>query len=165
MGQLAGRSLELGNGQIDKAGKSIMRSISQDARAPITEIAKKTGLAPSVIGYRLRKLQDDGIIIGYAVALNYGQLGLRFVQINISLADPSAKKKIIGYFEATDKCLFAMEIVGKYDLIIEVFIRDPQELAQVIEGFRRKFHEAYHEYDVSTITKEHVVLWLPLAQF
>jgi len=157
-------ALEPGSYYADEADILIMSEISRNARAPISEIAEKTRLTPSIVGYRLRKLQDDGIILGYAVALDYDKMGLRFVQINIALADPSMMKKIIGHFEATDKCLFALEIVGKYDLVIEVFVKDQQELDGMVENFRKKFSEAYHEYDISTITKEHLVLWLPFSR-
>jgi DNA-binding Lrp family transcriptional regulator len=148
----------------DEADIAVMRAVAQDARATISEIAKKTGLTPSVVGYRLRKLQDDGVIIGYAATLNYAKLGLQFVQLNITLSDLSAKKKILAYFAATDRCLFALEIVGKYDLVVEVFVESQQELQAIVDGFRRKFADAYHEYDISTITKEHLVMWLPFER-
>jgi len=157
-------TIEPGSYYADKADLEMMKAISRNARAPISEIAKKTGISPSVAGYRLRKLWRDGIIIGYAVALNYEKLGLRFVQINIALSDPSAKRRMIAYFEATDKCLFALEIAGKYDLVIEVFVQEQHELDGIVEGFRRKFAEAYHTCDVSTITKEHLVMWMPFLR-
>ncbi|MCX6772711.1 MAG: Lrp/AsnC family transcriptional regulator [Candidatus Micrarchaeota archaeon] len=154
-------SLSAPMADVDAADLKIMHSITRNARLPIIDMAKAAGLDPSVVSYRLKRLQKDGVILGYAVAVNWEEVGLEFIQLNISLVDPSAKQRMINYFDATDKCLFAFEVVGKYDLVIEIFVKGGAELQEIMNGFRRIFSEKCYDCDVSTITREHVVLWLP----
>ena len=152
---------ELGDYRLDDIDSRIVRAIASHARKPITDIAKEAGVEPAVARYRLRRLERDHIILAYVSAPGFDCLGLRFVQLNISLKDPTASRSIISYFEMTNRCLFAIELIGQYDLTIEVHVRDDPELRVILDGFRERFAQALNDCDVSTITREHVVVWGP----
>ena len=154
-------SAELGNYPLDEIDSRIVRSIASDARKPLTEIAKEAGVEPAVARYRLKRLEEDNIILAYVSAPGFDKLGLRFVQLNISLKDPTVANSIISYFSLTNRCLFAIEMIGKYDLTIEVHVRDDAELREMLDGFRQKFAPQLNACDVSTVTAEHVVVWGP----
>jgi DNA-binding Lrp family transcriptional regulator len=155
--------IELGDYQVDEEDKKVMNILSTDARAPIIEIAQKTGLTPKSVAYRLKKLEKDDITLGYVSAPNFEKIGLKFYQLNISLKDRSAVSEGIAYFSATNKCLFAIESVGKYDLVVEVHLKDERELKRMMDGFREKFAGRFGDCDVSTIYQEYVVVWSPFA--
>ena len=154
---------ELGGYQLDKTGEKLLGLLSSNARMPLSEIAKKAGVSPAIAKYRLRKLERDGIILAYATAPGFGKLGLQFLQVNISLRDPSARRSVVSYFDSTNKCLFAIEMMGKYDVLAEIHVQGGEESRRIIDGFREKFVGRYTDYDISTITKEYVVVWGPFA--
>lgn len=156
--------LELGNYPTDESDREILQIISTNARMPLAEIAEQAKLDPKVVGYRLRKLEKDGIITAYVSSPNFEKLGLEFIQINISLKDPTARREAIAYFDSTDQCVFAIELVGRYDLTIEVHVPNREELKKIMDGFRTRFADKYNDYDVSTITREHVVVWCPFPR-
>lgn len=155
---------ELGSFEPDETERRMLYALSSDARIPLMQLAKKCGISPTAAAYRLRKLEKEGIILAYVSSPNFDRLGLRFVQINFSLKDPAVRKQVISYFDSTGKCLFAIEMLGKYDVLVELHIQSEQELRQIIDGFREKFVGRYSDYDVSTITKEYVVVWGPFEE-
>ena len=155
---------ELGNYQPDDIEMKLLNALSSDARTPLMELAKKCGMTPSAAAYRLRRLEQEKIILAYVSSPNFDKIGLRFVQINFSLKDPSVRKRIITYFDATSKCLFAIEMLGKYDVLVEMHLQSEKELQKIMDGFREKFVGKYTDYDVSTITKEYLVVWGPFAE-
>lgn len=157
-------SEELENYKIDDVDKKIMGIISNNARMPLIEIAKRTNVDHKVVKYRLKKLEKDNIILAYVSSPNFDKLSLMFTQINISLKNPNAKKSIIRYFDSTNKCLFALELLGKYDLTIEVHVENAEELKRIIDEFRVRFVNEYNDYDVSTVTKEYVMVWFPSSR-
>jgi hypothetical protein len=55
-------------------------------------------------------------------------------------------------------------MLGKYDLVAEIHVQSEQELRGIIDGFREKFVGKYADYEVSTITKEYVVVWGPFGE-
>jgi len=153
--------LEIGNYKLDNIDKSILNLISSNSRMPLVEIASKLGVDHKVVKYRLRKLEKDKIILSYVTSPNFEKLGLTFFQINISLKDSSARKEVVQFFNQTNKCLFAMELLGKYDVLAEVHIKGSEELKEIIDEFRVRFVDKYNDYDVSTITKEYKMVWSP----
>ncbi|MFA5106593.1 MAG: winged helix-turn-helix transcriptional regulator [Candidatus Micrarchaeia archaeon] len=155
---------ELGGKRLDKEDMGILESIQSNARLPIIGIAKAAGITPASAKYRLKRLEKEGIILAYVTSPNFDMLGLQFAQINISLNDPSARKEIMAYFDSTNKCLFAIEMLGKYDVLAEVHVQSQQELREIIAKFKERFVGKYNDYDVSTITKEYVVVWGPVGE-
>ena len=155
---------ELGDYKLDKTNKKILDIISTNARLPLIDMAKKIGVDHKVVKYRLKKLEKDKIIFAYVTSPNFDRLGLSFFQINISLRDPTIRKQVIQFFNNTNKCLFAMELLGKYDILTEIHVKDNKELKKIIDDFRIKFVNKYNDYDVSAITKEYVMVWSPFAE-
>ncbi len=154
---------EIENYLLDNIDKKILEVISSSARTQIIEIAKQLKIDHKIIKYRLAKLEKNNIIVSYVTAPNFDKLGLQFIQINISLKDISIKNQIIQYFDSTSKCLFVLELLGRYDLSVEVHIENNKELRKIIDGFRSKFANICNDYDISTITKEYVVVWGPFS--
>ncbi|VVC02099.1 putative HTH-type transcriptional regulator [uncultured archaeon] len=155
--------IKLGAYQLDEIDKGIIRAISNDARAPIVKIAKAAGVDQKTASYRLKKLERDGIILAYVTAPNFEKLGLQFVQINFSLRHPKIKKQVIEFFRSTNTCLYAMEVLGKFDLGIEIHVKDAEHLREILRSFREKFEGKYNSFDVATITKEYTVIWGPFG--
>ena len=147
--------------KLDEINKKILNIISTNAKIPLVGIAKNLNVDHKIIKYRLSKLEKENIILAYVTSPNFDKLGLHFIQVNISLKNPSSsvKKSVINYFDDTNKCLFAIELLGKYDLTIEIHVENNEKLKKIIDGFREKFISVYNDYDISTINKEYVVVW------
>jgi len=156
--------IEIKNYELDDIEKNILELISTNARMPLIEIAEKLKIDHKVVKYRLKKLEKENIILAYVTSPNFNKLGLTFFQINISLKDSSIRKGLIQFFNSTNKCLFAMELLGKYDVLAELHVKGSEELRKIIDEFRNKFVDKYNDYDISTITKEYVVVWGPLYE-
>ncbi|MBS3068829.1 Lrp/AsnC family transcriptional regulator [Candidatus Micrarchaeota archaeon] len=152
---------EMGNYPLGETDAKILKSISSSARLPIVEIAKQAGIDAKRAQYRLKKLEKGGIILAYTTALDFGKLGLQFVQLNISLNDPTAGRQMLSHFNSTNRCLFAIEMMGRYDLTIELHVENNAQLQRIMAAFKEKFSSKCNECDVSTITKEYVVIWGP----
>ena len=153
----------LGNYILDKLDKDILNLISTNARMSLIDIAKKVNTDPKVVNYHLRKLEKDKIILAYVSSPNFDNLGKSFFQINISLKDPTQRLAITDFFDNTNKCLYAIELIGKYDLLVELHLDNMAELKIVLDLFREKFVNIYNDYDVLTISKEYVVVWSPFS--
>ncbi len=59
-------------GEIDM---KILNIIQKDARISNAEIARQVGLAPSAVLVRVRKLEERGVIQGYAAEIDAAQVG------------------------------------------------------------------------------------------
>lgn len=61
---------------MDELDARILEMLQINARESFANIGKKVGLSAPAIGKRVRQLEDDGIIEGYALKVNHEKLGI-----------------------------------------------------------------------------------------
>jgi DNA-binding Lrp family transcriptional regulator len=61
---------------LDRVDRRILDALQADARISNQELAKKVGLSAAPCWRRLRRLEDEGFISGYATLLNGSAIGL-----------------------------------------------------------------------------------------
>jgi len=61
---------------LDRVDRRILDTLQGDARISNQDLAKKIGLSPAPCWRRLRRLEEEGFISGYATLLNGSAIGL-----------------------------------------------------------------------------------------
>ncbi|MDT0559604.1 Lrp/AsnC family transcriptional regulator [Ichthyenterobacterium sp. W332] len=61
---------------MDGLDKKILEMLKINARESFANIGKNVGLSAPAIGKRVRQLEDDGVIEGYALKVNHEKLGI-----------------------------------------------------------------------------------------
>ncbi len=146
---------------LNKIDIDIMKSISTDARTKLCDIAQRLQVDSRLIEYHLKKMEKLGIIVAYTMDLNLVQLKRERIQIDIVLNDPVVIPRMIHFFDKTNTCLFAHEMLGKYDLSLEISVENDEMLREILEKFKEQFLQNYVYYDISHVYKEHIINWSP----
>ncbi len=73
--------VEIGNYPLDALERNMLGILSTNARMPVAELAEKLGAEHHTVSYRIKKLEHDAVILGYATSPNFERLGLQFIQI------------------------------------------------------------------------------------
>jgi Lrp/AsnC family leucine-responsive transcriptional regulator len=71
---------------LDRIDRQILRALQKDGRLPISELARSVHLTPTPCYERVKRLEHDGYIKGYAALVNPSLLGLPvliFVEIRV----------------------------------------------------------------------------------
>src|SRR6185503_10637067 len=61
---------------VEDTDRAIVTALTQDGRLSYTDLAEKVGLSVSAVHQRVRRLEQRGIIKGYAARVDHGALGL-----------------------------------------------------------------------------------------
>ena len=149
------------NYSLDKIDLQIIKKLSTQARIRLIDLARVIKEDPRVISYHIKKLEKGGIIVGYFTALSLAKLNREFIQLDISLRNTKSVKSIIEFFDKTNSCIFAYELLGRYDLSLELYAKNDKELRKIMAQFKEKFLEDYIFYDISHIYREFVINWSP----
>src|SRR3546814_5317208 len=72
--------------EVDRTDLRILRELQKDGRLPIVELANHIALSATACQRRVKKLEDSGVIAGYAALLDPVALGQQvdaFVRVSI----------------------------------------------------------------------------------
>lgn len=61
---------------MDELDKRILEMLKVNARESFANIGKEVGLSAPAIGKRVRQMEEEGIIEGYALKVNHEKLGI-----------------------------------------------------------------------------------------
>src|SRR4030042_1022146 len=61
--------------ELNETDKKILKNLLEDARFSSRQIAKNVGVSVGTVLSRIKKMEDDGLIKGYAVILDHEKLG------------------------------------------------------------------------------------------
>ena len=118
---------------INEIDAKILNIVQQDARITNAEIARQIGLAPSAVLERVRKLEERGVIRGYAAEVDAAQVGFgltAFVFVKTSFCG-----SIGSVMAQIPEVLEVHDIAGEDCYLLKVRARNTDELGQF---FREK---------------------------
>lgn len=127
----------------DKADRKLLACLERDARIPVSILARKSRVSRAVAEYRLRRLEESGVIRGYYCLLDPSKFGLTVWKLWISLHTKSSEARagFFKYIEQHPKTWWYAECVGLYDAVICVLSRTPYDFNSFISSLHDKYGE------------------------
>lgn len=118
---------------IDGIDKKILRSLMEDARTPILQIAREVGISGAAIHQRLRKLDKSGLIAGSKFIIDPKVMGyttMAFVGIYLdkAVSNPEAVKQLHKIPEVIE-CHYT---TGHWSIFIKVLSKNNEHLMHLL---------------------------------
>ncbi len=148
---------------IDETDYKILKTILKNARMKTVDIARELKTTEMVIRYRLKKLIDNGIIIGFTPFLNIHKLGYLYFKLHLTLQNitPEKKKNIISYIHQHPNTVHMTELVGGSDLETEFHVKSNEEFYTHVQNLRLKFGDIIRSHEFMQYTQEYKFTYLP----
>jgi len=120
---------------LDRYDQKILDILSQDGRLTITELANKVGLSKSPCQVRMRRLQNDGYILGFRAVLNPIKLSLDHIAfVEVRLTDTT--ERALGAFNKAVHSVPEIEqchmIAGSFDYLLKIRTQNIRAYRQVL---------------------------------
>jgi len=131
--------------KIDLKDRKILYELDLNCRQSNTQIGKKVGLKKDVVSYRIKKLQGEGVIQCFYTVIDAYKLGYSLFRyyVNFQYANPEIRNQIIEYLANYRNICTVGEALGKYDLIIVVWVKDISEFYQFWSNALDKFGDYF----------------------
>lgn len=128
------------NTDLSLADKKILSILEYNPRATFKEIAKICHLSKDTIKYRINKLEENKIILGYTTFIDYKKLGNQSYKLFFKINASSEKKESLKEFLRKQKNVFALfESNGNWNLAIAIFAKNHQEFNSIENSILEKF--------------------------
>lgn len=122
-------------GRLDRIDRMILGELARDGRLSVTALAKRVGLSKTPCQIRVKRLQDDGFILGFRAVLNPALLGrdhVAFAEVRLS----STTGRALEEFNAAARRVPEIEechmIAGAFDYLLKVRTRDMRDYRHVL---------------------------------
>lgn len=122
---------------LDKKDKKIIAMLKNNARASIREISKTTGIRPSTVHQRIKRLIENGVIEKFTLKLNDEKIGEGFAAFLLISGSPERylDDKILK--DGHVKGIYG--ITGEYDLLIKMKFKDMSAFNEFLLDFRENY--------------------------
>ncbi|MES2950756.1 MAG: Lrp/AsnC family transcriptional regulator [Pseudomonadota bacterium] len=121
---------------MDETDHKLMSLLRQDARLTVAALAAKLKVSRGTVTNRIRRLEDDGVIVGYTVRLR-PDVQHNAIKAWMSIAvDGNQTRAVIANLLGEPGVASLHDTNGRWDLLAELRAETLQELAKVLERIR-----------------------------
>lgn len=118
---------------MDETDRAILDALGQNARLPVSALAKALGLARSTVQARLDRLEGRGIIAGYAVRLGDGARAGEIRATVLLMLEPRAAPAVLARLRAIGQVKSAHTASGRFDLVLAVSAASTEALDETLD--------------------------------
>ncbi|HEY6620564.1 MAG TPA: Lrp/AsnC family transcriptional regulator [Steroidobacteraceae bacterium] len=121
--------------KLDRFDAKILDALQRDGRLSVVDLAELIGLSPTPCARRIKALEAEGAIEGYAAVLNPARVGLAvlaIVQVKLTEHTDETVARFEREIERMDEVTKCLAMTGSYDFILEVYGKDLEALSNVV---------------------------------
>jgi Lrp/AsnC family transcriptional regulator for asnA, asnC and gidA len=121
------------NYEIDNTDLKILEILTQDAKKPYTEVAKRVFVSQGTIHVRMNKMEEAGIVERTTLRLNYSKLGFDITAfIGIYLEKSALYEKVLEKLKEIKEITNIHYTTGNYSMFVKIHCRDTNHLKEVL---------------------------------
>lgn len=120
---------------LDHIDRKIMAALTEDGRLTNSQLAERVGLSAAPCWQRVRRLESEGYISGYAAILDQRLLGARetvLLEVTLERHDDEAVANFGRAMAALPEVLEVYLTTGEYDYFIKVAVEGTQGYADFL---------------------------------
>lgn len=135
--------------------RKILYQLDLNCRQSNAQIGKKVGLSKQVVDYRIKRMEEEGIITGYWAAIDTFKLGYQVFRVYIKYKDVSSeiKNEIINYILDYDDIWVLASIKVPINLDIVTWVKNVYKFDNFWDTVLKKYNKYFSSYNISNYTK------------
>src|SRR6478735_6202365 len=122
---------------VEDLDRRILTLLATDGRMSFTDLGKATGLSTSAVHQRVKRLEQRGIIQGYAASVDHTALGLPLTAlISIRPIDPSQPDDSPERLRDVPEIESCYSVAGEESYILKIRVATPSDLEDLLARVR-----------------------------
>lgn len=120
--------------QLDKKDRLIISALQQDARQSLAALGRRIGLSQPAISERVKRLEESGVIVGYAAKINLKAVGLGLQAIIRIRTTHAYIQHYVEKFQSIPEVLDVVRVTGEDCFVVQCAFADPADLERVVDA-------------------------------
>jgi len=142
-------------GKIDLKDRKIIYELCLNARQNSSNIAKKVGLSPQLVDYRIKRLEKLNIIKGYYTCIDISKIGYSAFKVYIKLQnlDEEKEKEMMDDLKNNPNIVWVATCDGAWDLILAVWSKNVFQFNKIFNEINNKYSYYFSKKSIEANTK------------
>lgn len=138
---------------LDKIDEKILSVLIKNSRTPISSIAKKTLISKQACHYRIKRLEQEGIIQGYKAKIDISMLGYNTYCIYLKIINMTREEeeKTINTLRENPNVRWIVTCTGRWDFMIAVSSKSNSGFNSELKNILKTFKKTIIDYETSII--------------
>ena len=130
---------------LEPTDRAILRELAADGRCSFTDLAERVGLSVSAVHQRVRRLEQRGVLRGYAAKIDTEQVGLGMTAlISLTPIDPAAPDDYPARLEHLSAIESCYSVAGEASYVLLVRVPSPTALEELLRQVREAANVSTH---------------------
>ena len=122
---------------MEETDRKIVSLLARNGRMSFTELARQAGLSVSAVHQRVRRLEQDGVIKGYAAMFNPEDVGLPLTAfVSVKPFDDAAPDDLPLRLQDLTAIEACHSVAGEENYILKVRVASPAALEDLLSQIR-----------------------------
>ncbi len=128
--------------KLDRTDRKILYELDINCRQTASQIGKKLKIAKETVNYRIKRLEQKGIIQGYITEINMAKVGFTTYKVyyQFQYLDEKSERRLIRYLTRHPKVFWVARANGRWDMLTMILAKDPVEFYDILGGIINRFH-------------------------
>ena len=125
----------MANVALDHTDRKIIAVLAKEGRISNLELADRVGLSPTPCSRRVRRLEEEGVIMGYGARINAAAIGQGvsvMVQVRLSQQTPDDIDEFISAVHRLPEITECLLVTGNLDYVLKVQAKDVEALRDFV---------------------------------
>ncbi|MFH1663339.1 MAG: winged helix-turn-helix transcriptional regulator [archaeon] len=140
---------------LDSKDREILFELDLNSRISVNKLAKKARLKPGTVNYRIKKLEEKKIILGYYTAIDTSLLGFEQfrVYLKYQYINPEQENELMNYLHENKMIWWLGKIGGEFDLCFVIWAKNSFEFNEFWKKFMLNYRNLFQKMNVSVYTE------------
>lgn len=117
---------------IDETDRALLRLLQDNARAPVTDLARRLRLARTTVQARIDRLETGGVIAGYTLKPSAATRPALRATALVSI-EPRSGPAVLDRLRALPGVEVVHTTSGRFDLMVQIAARTTEELDATLD--------------------------------
>jgi len=141
--------------KIDLKDRKIIYELSENARQTNSAIAKKVGLSPQLVDYRIKRIERLNIIKGYYTCMDISKIGYASFRVYIKLQNLNEEKEreMINDLKNNPNVTLVATCDGMWDLYLGIWGKNIFQFNKIFNEINNKYSYYFSKKSIILNTK------------
>ena len=119
---------------LDPTDVAMIEVLQEEGRVSVSELGRKVGLSQPATSERLRRLEERGIIAGYAARIDPAAVGLNMMAVIRLRTTHEFIRPCLKQFAAMPQVIEVLRLTGEDCFLLKVIVPTPHDLESIVDS-------------------------------